>query len=98
MSNAGASRNSCVALCLSLTMQVLGLLLCRVSRTELKEHTRFPMLVPSPTASYNTSYTREYLLEAAATPLPPDLTYPAFIPAPTTCRSRLLASKRLLGG
>jgi hypothetical protein len=33
------------------------------------------MLVPSPTASYNTSYTREYLLEAAATPLPPDLTY-----------------------
>ena len=73
-----ASRTSCVALALSLTMQVLGLGLSCVSGTELKEHTRFPMLVPSPTASYNTSYTPEYLAEAAETPPPPDLTYPAF--------------------
>ena len=41
----------------------------------MTEHTRFPMLVPTPTASYNACYSRDYLVHAATLPLPPELGY-----------------------
>jgi len=44
-------------------------------RSELTAHTRFPMLVPTPTPAYNASYTHAFLEQAAEMPLPPPLSY-----------------------
>jgi hypothetical protein len=44
-------------------------------RLQLTAHTRFPMLVPTPTAAYNACYTHEFLEARAHEALPPALGY-----------------------
>jgi len=46
-------------------------------RSQLTEHTRFPMVVPSAAAIYNASYTPQFLMHAASLALPPQLSYMA---------------------
>mmetsp|Transcript_9662 Transcript_9662/g.15121 ORF Transcript_9662/g.15121 Transcript_9662/m.15121 type:complete len:710 (+) Transcript_9662:156-2285(+) len=44
-------------------------------RSQLKEHTRFPVLIPSPTAGYNSSYNPMHLEKTSSTPPPAPFDY-----------------------
>jgi len=46
-------------------------------RKELKNYTKYPVLIPSPTAAYNCHYTAEHLATAAERAAPADLSYAA---------------------
>merc|ERR1712028_47641 len=46
-------------------------------RKELKNYTKYPVLVPSPTAAYNCHYTPEHLAAAAGRAVPAELSYTA---------------------